>query len=516
MKLNLTAKVGLLTAVPVLLLGLCIGYYTYKSYKEELTTQKRTQLRELVNLASTKALKTYKLSENSSEFKRKIRDDFANVRFEDGTNYFFIYDFNGITLSNIKESLIGKDLYNLRDKNGKFILQEFIKLVKSDAGEGVFDYLWPSKEDENKLVTKLAYAKRIGDSPYFIGAGVYTNDIDALISKFVKNNLIVMGLGILLTLVVAVFFVRKMIVNPLVSLQSELRASGESLSNYSNGMVATSETLSKSTNELSASLDETSASMEEINAMIERNVEHSKESEEYTTNTSEVVAKGMRVVEEMTNAVNDISEGNKEVSHKMENNTRRTEEILGYIKSIEEKTKVINDIVFQTKLLSFNASVEAARAGEQGKGFAVVAEEVGNLATMSGTSAEEISKLLESSISHIESIVKEAKSDTKEILNITESKVRTGMEVAANNKETLTKINDNVSNVNLRVKSISEASQEQSLGVSEVNEAVRSLDGIAKSNLENASKASSIAKELGGEAQNIEEIIKGLNRVLKG
>ena len=79
-------------------------------------------------------------------------------------------------------------------------------------------------------------------------------------------------------------------------------------------------------------------------------------------------------------------------------------EILGYIKSIEEKTKVINDIVFQTKLLSFNASVEAARAGEQGKGFAVVAEEVGNLATMSGTSAEEISKLLESSISHIESI----------------------------------------------------------------------------------------------------------------
>jgi methyl-accepting chemotaxis protein len=66
-------------------------------------------------------------------------------------------------------------------------------------------------------------------------------------------------------------------------------------------------------------------------------------------------------------------------------------EIVKVIQEIETKTKVINDIVFQTKLLSFNASVEAARAGEQGKGFAVVAEEVGNLAQMSGNAAKEIS-----------------------------------------------------------------------------------------------------------------------------
>jgi methyl-accepting chemotaxis protein len=54
--------------------------------------------------------------------------------------------------------------------------------------------------------------------------------------------------------------------------------------------------------------------------------------------------------------------------------------IVGMIQEIGNKTKIINDIVFQTKLLSFNASVEAARAGEQGKGFAVVASEVGSLA----------------------------------------------------------------------------------------------------------------------------------------
>ena len=71
------------------------------------------------------------------------------------------------------------------------------------------------------------------------------------------------------------------------------------------------------------------------------------------------------------------------------------------ISEIGNKTKVINDIVFQTKLLSFNASVEAARAGEHGKGFSVVAEEVGNLAHMSGNSAKEITQLLESSINRV-------------------------------------------------------------------------------------------------------------------
>ena len=60
------------------------------------------------------------------------------------------------------------------------------------------------------------------------------------------------------------------------------------------------------------------------------------------------------------------------------------------MEQIKDKVNIINDIVFQTKLLSFNASVEAARAGENGKGFAVVAEEVGNLASVSGKAANEI------------------------------------------------------------------------------------------------------------------------------
>lgn len=82
----------------------------------------------------------------------------------------------------------------------------------------------------------------------------------------------------------------------------------------------------------------------------------------------------------------------------MKTSNAEVKELVGIINGISERTKVIDEIVFQTKLLSFNASVEAERAGEHGRGFAVVAQKVGNLAQMSGKAAQEISSILKQSI----------------------------------------------------------------------------------------------------------------------
>jgi methyl-accepting chemotaxis protein len=104
--------------------------------------------------------------------------------------------------------------------------------------------------------------------------------------------------------------------------------------------------------------------------------------------------KGKNVVGRMADTMVQVADSNS-----------RLESLIKVIEDIQSKTKVINDIVFETRLLSFNASIEAARAGVHGKGFAVVAEEVGKLAAVSGKAAEEINALLANSTHHVRDIV---------------------------------------------------------------------------------------------------------------
>ena len=125
------------------------------------------------------------------------------------------------------------------------------------------------------------------------------------------------------------------------------------------------------------------------------------------------VETGKSIIDEMNAIVQDIHSGNEEMVKQVNNSNEEVEKIISIIKTIGDRTKVINDIVFQTKLLSFNASVEAARAGEMGKGFSVVAEEVGNLAKMSGDAAQEISAILDDSITTVHSIIERTKESSK-------------------------------------------------------------------------------------------------------
>src|SRR6202007_2185187 len=117
---------------------------------------------------------------------------------------------------------------------------------------------------------------------------------------------------------------------------------------------------------------------------------------------------------------------NDHVMDQIKQSNEKVADIVKVISEIGNKTKVINDIVFQTKLLSFNASVEAARAGEHGRGFAGVCRGVGNLAEMSGKSAKEISSLLEESVSRVETMVAETRQTVAGLMNRSRSIVETG------------------------------------------------------------------------------------------
>lgn len=165
-----------------------------------------------------------------------------------------------------------------------------------------------------------------------------------------------------------------------------------------------SQTLAASTTRESAAARETASALEQLNAMIGRNSESAGHSQELSTASKTRSDQSLQIVTKVVGALDNIRHNNGDVLTAIERSNNGMKQIIQLIQDIESKTRVINDIVFQTKLLSFNASIEAARADEHGKGFSVVAEEVGNLARMSGASAQEISQLLAASVQRVNEI----------------------------------------------------------------------------------------------------------------
>jgi methyl-accepting chemotaxis protein len=281
--------------------------------------------------------------------------------------------------------------------------------------------------------------------------------------------------------------------------------------------IATSaDRLSSAATEQGASLQETSASTEELTSMVQRNLEHAKRAENVAGVCYSSAEKGQRVVADMSNAIGEIDASNQAIMAQVENSNKQIAEIVKVIREIGDKTKVINDIVFQTKLLSFNASVEAARAGEHGRGFAVVAEEVGNLAKMSGTAAKEIGDMLDGSIGKVEGIVTETRTKVEHLVKQGKAKVDTGSRIAEECGKVLHEIVAKVSEVAQMSSNIAGSSQEQALGVGEINRTIGQLDSVTHTNSSEADQAADAAKHLQVQARELKEAVGALKAIVHG
>jgi len=281
-------------------------------------------------------------------------------------------------------------------------------------------------------------------------------------------------------------------------------------------LSATSATLSTGATEQAAALQETAASIEELSAMVKKNSENAKETSSIARQSQEAAHEGINVVQEMIKAINEISDANDQITTQIETSNRDISEIVQLIKEIGEKTKVINDIVFQTKLLSFNASVEAARAGEHGKGFSVVAEEVGNLAQMSGNAAKEITLLLENSISKVNGIVQSTKQRVEEFVVVGKNKVDIGVQVAHRCGDTLRELEGKVGGVNQMMDEVSTASEEQASGIQEITKAMHELDSVTHQNSTASQDSAAAATNLSKQAVVLRSGVQELIVMIKG
>jgi len=208
--------------------------------------------------------------------------------------------------------------------------------------------------------------------------------------------------------------------------------------------------------EEASSLEETAAAVEEITATVEQNADHADRANTLADQASGSADEGAIVVCEAVGAVGEIEESS----------TR-----------IQEIIEVIDEIAFQTNLLSLNAAVEAARAGEQGRGFAVVAAEVRNLARRSAKAAEEIKVLITESV----------------------SRVNTGNDLVMETGESLANIRGSVREMTETVVQIADATREQATGIGSVNQAVGRMNDMTRSN-------SAVVAEVARKAHRLREL----------
>lgn len=278
-------------------------------------------------------------------------------------------------------------------------------------------------------------------------------------------------------------------------------------------IAQTSTNLSGSTNQVMTAVHQTSSAVEEIYQTTTKTSEDAKSSKLLLTDCLQATGVGIESIQQTISSINEIEEQNENLKKMINSNNSEMKRIVELVKSIAAKTEVINEIVFQTKLLSFNASVEAARAGEHGKGFSIVAGEVGNLAAMSGTASTEIFEIVNTTITDIEELVIRLEKDSQEKMKLFSEKIDTSITKITSSSENLSDIQNKVQSFSNYMIDLLEATDEQSRGLTNIREAVQAVDISVKMNEESSKESLDISNTLEGHVGTLSSTVVSLEKL---
>ena len=269
--------------------------------------------------------------------------------------------------------------------------------------------------------------------------------------------------------------------------------------NSSSQLLGDLENFSVNSNKQSLQIQQMIQTIHAVKKMAEEILSRAKETETKSMDGTGAAALGKDSVQEILDFLNHLIESSRNLDIKIEQGNSEFLSILKVVDQIQEKTKGIHEIVFNIKLLAFNAAIEAARAGEAGKGFSVVAQEIEHLARSSGETASAIDVILTTGRGRVNEIIEVNQTQLSEILNSLRQEIGQGSELGQKCLQIFEKIIETVSEVGEKAVQVSQNSESQAKALADLEQMSKALDHIAESNsvssLETLSKATKLVSD---------------------
>ncbi len=401
----------------------------------------------------------------------KIKEYLSKVKILE-TGYIYILDSKGVM--QLHPTLTGKNVFEAKDASGSFLFKKLIKMKN-----GSLKYFWPLKDGSGKK-EKLTIFKYYPDMDWIVSASL---DQDRVLREVNEMQGKVIVLGVICILIIGVFFwfLGNKLSQAMIDYSNDVNSKMHEVGDTSYQVSLISKDLSKISNSQLTHVEQTSSAADELDVTVQKNRKMAEDTQKVAEEDYQKSLMGQKEAENIKKIIQDMGKTNSEITQEMIQTANDMRKMGDKINEISAKTNVINDIVFQTRLLSFNASVEAARAGEHGKGFAVVAEEVGNLASMSGLAASEIEAMLKSNIEFIVSTIDHNEKRLEALTKESKDKIKSSLESTEQSSRFILELSDSAKNMRQVLAELVSSTNEQAIGIESIIEAIRGMSNEAKS-----------------------------------